>query len=77
MKTPIALSIIGLVAIIAFSTVGVLAYRWISAPARGAVGQREITNRWQYRIQSYEHSTAGRNSSTPSKLNCWHILNRD
>ena len=48
------LAVIGLVAVIAFSTVGVLAYRWVSAPARGAVEEREITNRGQYRIQAYE-----------------------
>ena len=54
MKTPIILAVIGLTAVIAFSTAGVLAYRWISAPARGAVEQREITNRGQYRIQAYE-----------------------
>ena len=54
MKTPIILAVIGLSAVIAFSTAGVLAYRWISAPARGAVEQREITNRGQYRIQAYE-----------------------
>ena len=54
MKTPITLAVIGLTAVIAFSTAGVLAYRWISAPARGAMEQREITNRGQYRIQAYE-----------------------
>ena len=54
MKKITVLAIIGVVAVIAFSTVGVLAYRWISAPARGAVEQREITNRGQYRIQAYE-----------------------
>lgn len=54
MKTPIILAVIGLAAAIAFSTAGVLAYRWISAPARGAVEQREITNQGQYRIQAYE-----------------------
>lgn len=48
------LAIIGVVAVIASSTVGILAYRWITAPARGAVEQREITNRGQYRIQAYE-----------------------
>ena len=54
MKKITVLAIIGVVAVIAFSTVGVLAYRWISAPAQGAVEQREITNRGQYRIQAYE-----------------------
>ena len=54
MKRITVLAIIGVVAVIAFSTVGVLAYRWISAPAQGAVEQREITNRGQYRIQAYE-----------------------
>ena len=54
MKKITVLAIIGVVAVIASSTVGVLAYRWITAPARGAVEQREITNRGQYRIQAYE-----------------------
>ena len=30
------------------------AIRWFRAPIEGAVEQREITNRGQYRIQSYE-----------------------
>jgi type II secretory pathway pseudopilin PulG len=50
----IFLTIIGVVAVVVLSTVGVLAYRWVSAPTRGAVEQREITNRGQYRIQAYE-----------------------
>ncbi len=54
MKKITVLAIIGVVAVIASSTVGILAYRWITAPARGAVEQREITNRGQYRIQAYE-----------------------
>ena len=54
MKRITVLAIIGVVAVIASSTVGILAYRWITAPARGAVEQREITNRGQYRIQAYE-----------------------
>ncbi len=54
MNKIIFLSITGIVAVIVCSTVGVLAYRWASAPARGAVEEREITNRGQYRIQAYE-----------------------
>ena len=54
MKKLIVLGVIGLVAVIALSTVGTLAYRWAIAPARGAVEEREIINRGQYRIQAYE-----------------------
>lgn len=36
---------------LAFSSLGV---RWGIAPFRGAVEEREITNRGQYRIQAYE-----------------------
>lgn len=54
MKKLIVFGVIGLVAVIALSTVGALAYRWAIAPARGAVEEREIINRGQYRIQAYE-----------------------
>ena len=54
MNKLIFLGVIGIVALIAASTVGVLAYRWFVAPARGAVEEREIINRGQYRIQAYE-----------------------
>ena len=54
MKTWIVFGIIGVVALIAVSTVGTLAYRWAVAPARGAVEEREIINRGQFRIQAYE-----------------------
>ncbi len=54
MSKAITLAIIGVVAVIALSTVGTLGYRWLIAPARGAVEQREIINRGQFRIQAYE-----------------------
>lgn len=54
MKKVIILGIVGVIAVIALSTVGTLGYRWLIAPARGAVEQREIINRGQYRIQAYE-----------------------
>ena len=54
MKKVIILGIVGVIAVIALSTVGALGYRWLIAPARGAVEQREIINRGQYRIQAYE-----------------------
>ena len=54
MKKAVVLGIIGVIAVIALSTVGALGYRWLIAPARGAVEQREIINRGQYRIQAYE-----------------------
>lgn len=54
MKKAVILGIIGIFAVIALSTVGTLGYRWLIAPARGAVEQREIINRGQYRIQAYE-----------------------
>ena len=54
MNKAIILGVIGVIAVIALSTVGVLGYRWLTAPARGAVEQREIINRGQYRIQAYE-----------------------
>ena len=54
MNKAIILGVIGIVAVIALSSVGFLGYRWLIAPARGAVEQREIINRGQYRIQAYE-----------------------
>ena len=54
MKKVIILGIVGVIAVIALSTVGALGYRWLTAQARGAVEQREIINRGQYRIQAYE-----------------------
>ena len=54
MKANLFLALAGLVAVAILSTGGAFAYRWYTAPIRGAVEQREITNQGGYRIQAYE-----------------------
>lgn len=49
-----ALIAAGGVAFVAVLIAAGWAYRYYIAPVRGAVEQREITNRGQYRIQAYE-----------------------
>ena len=45
--------LLGLAALVLLVGAG-FAFRWYYAPVRGELEQREITNRGQYRIQTYE-----------------------
>lgn len=76
-----ALVLVGGVILLAAVVIGIAAAsfgtRWIAAPFRGTVEQREITNSGAFRIQAYQKFYSWHEESAALKFKLAHYAHRD